>query len=31
MTEIQRCVTVSEAIVGMAYTVCEHAYTLVHK
>lgn len=31
MTEIQRCVTMTEANVGMDYTACEHAYTLLHK
>jgi len=31
MTEIQRCVTMPEANVGMDYTACEHAYTPVHK
>jgi len=31
MTKIQRCVTMPEANVGMDYTVCKHAYTLVYK
>jgi hypothetical protein len=29
--EIQRSVAMSEAKVGMDYTLCEHAYSLVHK